>query len=571
MVTSITPAQTTTGVAVNGKIIVTFSKTMSAATINTATFTVTAPGAIAVNGTVAFDAASNTATFTPAGILAVNSQFTARVSTGIQDAQGVALANDFVWAFTTGAAADTSAPTMISTSPANAATVTPINRQITVRFSEAMDAETINSQTFTLVGPNNLPVLGTVAYAAVGTSAVFTPASPLADNSTFTATLLSGAKDLAGNALASNLVWAFTTGITADTAAPAVLSTNPADLATGVCLNKSVNASFSKAMDPLTLTTASFVVTGPDLKPIAGTTTYNAATHMATFKPLASLTASTPFTATINNGVRDDAGNALNNNKAWSFATGTQACAPASVALGAATPFGAFGGGAGITNQGIFTVINGDIGTTGASTMMTGFNDMGGDVYTQTPLNVGKVNGTIYTAPPPPGTVARLVIASQAAADAQTAFDKMSPGLLPGGTDPFAGRLGGKTVAPGVYQSASGTFEVTGSDLTLDAQGDADAVWVFQMATTLTVGAPGYPRSIVLINGAQAKNVFWQVGSTAEINAAGGGAMVGTIIASAGVTFSTPGNAALTPLDGRALGLNASVTMVNTVINVPAP
>jgi hypothetical protein len=143
--------------------------------------------------------------------------------------------------------------------------------------------------------------------------------------------------------------------------------------------------------------------------------------------------------------------------------------------------------------------------------------------------------------------------------------------LLPGGTDPFAGLLGGKTVAPGVYRSASGTFEITGSDLVLDGQGDADAVWVFQMATTLTVGAPGYPRAIVLINGAQARNVFWQVGSAAEINSAGGGAMVGTIIASAGVTLSTPGNAALTPLDGRALGLNASVTLVNTVINVPAP
>ena len=116
-----------------------------------------------------------------------------------------------------------------------------------------------------------------------------------------------------------------------------------------------------------------------------------------------------------------------------------------------------------------------------------------------------------------------------------------------------------------------GSFLITGSDLTLDAQGNANAVWVFQMASTLTVGAPGAPRSVILINGAQAKNVFWQVGSAATINAAGGGTMVGTIIASAGVTFSTAGNAAITTLNGRALSLNASVTMVNTVINVPAP
>ncbi|MFL5434148.1 MAG: ice-binding family protein, partial [Myxococcales bacterium] len=77
--------------------------------------------------------------------------------------------------------------------------------------------------------------------------------------------------------------------------------------------------------------------------------------------------------------------------------------------------------------------------------------------------------------------------------------------------------------------------------------------------------------SIVLKNGAQARNVFWQVGSAATINGIGGGTMVGTIIASAGVTFSTAGVPTTTTLNGRALGLNASVTMVNTAINVPAP
>jgi hypothetical protein len=112
---------------------------------------------------------------------------------------------------------------------------------------------------------------------------------------------------------------------------------------------------------------------------------------------------------------------------------------------------------------------------------------------------------------------------------------------------------------------------ITGSDLTLDAQGDANAVWIFQTATTLTVGAPAAPRSIILINGAQAKNVFWHVGTSATINAAGGGTMVGTIIASSAVSLSTVGNVAIVTVNGRAIGLNASVTMTNTVINVPAP
>ena len=85
------------------------------------------------------------------------------------------------------------------------------------------------------------------------------------------------------------------------------------------------------------------------------------------------------------------------------------------------------------------------------------------------------------------------------------------------------------------------------------------------------MGAPAAPRTVLLINGAQAKNVFWHVGSAATINSAGGGTMVGTIISSAGVTFSTAGNVAITRLEGRALSMVGSVTMVNTVINVPAP
>ncbi|NVN99148.1 MAG: DUF3494 domain-containing protein [Geobacteraceae bacterium] len=246
------------------------------------------------------------------------------------------------------------------------------------------------------------------------------------------------------------------------------------------------------------------------------------------------------------------------------------------VALGAAASFGVFGGGAGMTNQGIYTVINGDMGTTAASTLITGFHDKGA-VYTQTPLNIGAVNGTIHTATAPAGSVPN-VIAAAAALAAQTAFDKLSPVALPGGKDVSslggsAGQLGNRTLAPGIYKSAPGSFAIQGGDLYLDGRGDPNSVWVFQMASTLTVGGPGaaFPQSVYLVNGAQAKNVYWQVGSAATINAAGGGTMVGTIIASSGVTFSTAGNVTAVILNGRALALHASVTMVNTKVNVPAP
>jgi hypothetical protein len=195
--------------------------------------------------------------------------------------------------------------------------------------------------------------------------------------------------------------------------------------------------------------------------------------------------------------------------------------------------------------------------------MITGFHSSVFS-YAETPLNVGAVNGSVYTNAPQ-GTVVDFATATAAAADALTAFNDLAS--RSDGTDPGAGQLGGLTLLPGVYKSASGAFLITGSDLTLDAQGNPDAVWIFQMASSLTVGTPLASRSVILVNGAKPSNVYWQVGSSATINGAGGGSMAGTIIASAGMTFSTAGNAAVTTLNGRALGLFAAVTMVNTVIN----
>ena len=102
---------------------------------------------------------------------------------------------------------DTTAPTVSSTSAANGATGAAVNASISVIFSEPMDASTINASTFTVkAGATAVP--GTVSYS--GTTATFTPTDNLAYSTSYTATVTTGAKDLAGNALASNYVWSFT-------------------------------------------------------------------------------------------------------------------------------------------------------------------------------------------------------------------------------------------------------------------------------------------------------------------------------------------------------------------------
>jgi hypothetical protein len=438
-----------------------------------------------------------------------------------------------------------------------------------------MAASSVNAVTFQVTDTTlGTPVPGTVTYTAASNTATFTPSTrPLAGGDLFTARITAAATDLAGNGLAGNpaalpaasgYAWTFTTATATDTTAPTVAAISPLAGNTGSCLTKTVTATFSEAMDPTTIDASSFVVTAGGVA-VAGTVSYDTASMLATFVPglPAGFAPNTAFVVTVTTAATDLAGNALAANKVWGFNTGAQACT-AGVALGSAATFGAFGGAAGVTNQGINTVVNGDLGSTAACTLITGFHDAL-HVYTQTPLNIGAVNGAINCAPPAPGTPATMAIATQARADAQTAYNSLAS--MPPGSDPGAGQLGGVTLLPGTYTSALGTFDITTGDLTLDAQGDANATWVFQSAAALTVGLPATPRHVLLINGASARNVYWQVGSAARIET--GSLMVGTIIAPAGVTVSTAGQTIQTTLIGRAIGLTASVTLVNTTIVAP--
>jgi len=442
-------------------------------------------------------------------------------------------------------------------------------------------------------------VTGTTSYS--GVDAVFIPSAPLLAGTQYTATIKSGATgvvDLAGNPLAKDYVWNWTTATSGDTTPPTVGVLNPAKLATDVCTNKTINATFSEPMDPLTLNNSTFTLKATSGALIDGLVSYDATTKIASFNPTELLPAGN-YTATLlggENGVRDLSGNALATNQVWTFDVTAATCVSAP-ALGTASSFGGFGGNATLTNDGLNTIINGDIGVNASSTTITGLRDAGGNVYTVTTLNDGTVNGLIYTLTAPPGSVAGDAV-TQARIDALAAFNAISPANMPGGLDvsnlaqcPSCGgagdgadELAGRTLPPGVYLSTTGTYDIGGlnrtvANLTLDAGGDANAVWVFQTSAltgTLNVGltgpaTPAVPIQVKLVNGAQAKNVFWYVPGGATIGT--GSTMVGTLLADKAITFSTTGTppiAVLTTLNGRALALTAGVTMTNTVVNVPA-
>ena len=576
MVTAVTPLPNAAGVPVNTKIITaTFTKAMDPATLSPSSFLLVCPAGTAQTGTVGYAANDNMATLTLTNNLPANTLCTATISTAAKDTTGLALASIFTWTFNTGGIPDTTAPTVTGTINANGATDVAINTKVGATFSEKMDPLTITNLNFALRETvSGAAVAGTVSYS--GVNAVFIPLNSLASSTKYTVTVkggVGGVTDLAGNPMVNDYVWSWTTGAVPDTTAPTVILVSPADLAQNVAVDSAINATFSEAMDPLTVSTATFTVAG-----ITGTVAYEATSKISTFTPSNNLAPSTTYIATVTTGAKDLAGNPLAVNKVWSFTTAATPVGQPTVNLGSASTFGTFGGSAGMTNTGTLTGVNGDIGTiaTGTSSV-TGFHDTAGDIYTETPANIGAVNGKIYTCtnsitgPTSAGpNAASCAIATQARLDAQAAY--LALAAMPPGANPGA-NLANLTLAPGVYTSPSGSFLIQGGDLTLDAQGNANAIWVFQMAQALTVGGPGAaaPQSIILAGGAQAKNVFWQVGSFATINAGGGGTMVGTIISQAGASFSTVGNVAILTLNGRVLSLGASVTLVDTVINVPAP
>lgn len=311
-VTATVPADAAINVSVNAVITATFSEPLSPATVTPASFLVLR-GISPVTGTVTY--AGSTATFTPDAELQTNAEYTATITVGVTDLAGNHIAAEHVWAFTTEAGADVTPPTIISTVPANLATIVSVSANVTANFSEAMNATTITAASFTLKQGVNT-VAGAVSYA--GTTATLNPNADLAFNTFYTATVTVAATDLAGNALTVPVVWTFTTAAAPDVTPPTVVTVAPASGAVDVVVGANVTATFSEAMNPASINTNNFMLMQGGIH-INGTVSY--AGNTLTFNPSADLEGGALFTATVFTGVEDVAGNNLASDFVWSFTT----------------------------------------------------------------------------------------------------------------------------------------------------------------------------------------------------------------------------------------------------------
>ena len=336
--------------------------------------------------------------------------------------------------------------------------------------------------------------------------------------------------------MSSNYVWTFTTGTTT---APTIVSTDPLDNATATPINKSISATFSIAIDPKSVNDKTFTVKN-GTTPLAGIVTYTGTT--ATFDPSTDLLPGTTYTATIS-GAKNLAGIAIANDYVWNFSTSSSLVGNI-VNLGSSERFGILAGVGVSNNAGFSEIRNMDVGIyPGVRSSVTGFPPaiiVGGAIYASDDIA-------------PPGIGAMLIKAKQ---DLTNAY-LFAEGASTPAPATVSGDQGGKTLAPGIYKSTS-TLLIQSGDLTLDAQGDANAVWIFQVASDFTtIGGAG--GNVILSGGAQAKNIFWQVGRSATI----GNYTIfkGNILALTSITMNSHAT-----VQGRMLARNGSIVMTHTNI-----
>ena len=210
-VSSTVPADGTTDVATNRKILATFDEAMNPDKITDAgTFTLTGPGG-PVAGAVTYNVVNHIAIFTPSADLTAGLH-TATITTAARDVSDNELAAPKTWSFEVGVSDDITRPEVSTTSPVDNATDVSSRTDINVTFNEVMDPETINLTTFTLeTSAGSIPVAGLVTCA--GTTATFNPTIPLLPGIEYIARLTIEVADLAGNTIGiSEIEWSFTTG-----------------------------------------------------------------------------------------------------------------------------------------------------------------------------------------------------------------------------------------------------------------------------------------------------------------------------------------------------------------------
>jgi hypothetical protein len=336
---------------------------------------------------------------------------------------------------------------------------------------------------------------------------------------------------------------------------PTVVSSSPSNRATNVptstntsdnvVTGTAVTATFSQQMDPETVNLLTFTVTEANGNDVPGTVVMNDANTVATFTPTSSaLNPNTSYIATVTTAAKNAAGVAMGNPIAWIFTTNAvEFTGQTPVPLGTAGRFAI------LTKSGITdvfpSVINGDVGAspiTGAAIHLKCSEIKTGTVY------------SVNAAGPKPCRVTDPSLLTKAVGDMEIAYTNAAGRKHPNFINLGGGNIGGLTLVPGLYKWTTGVLIPT----SITVSGGPDAVWIFQIAGTLT---QANATRVILKGGARAKNVFWQTSGAVHIGTTAH--FAGVILARTKIALKTGASA-----NGRLLAQTA-VTLEQNAVTRP--
>jgi Bacterial Ig-like domain/Beta-propeller repeat len=304
-VTSVSPADSATGVARTAAVVAVFNEAMDKAATQAAFSLKRTSDNSVVAG--AFSWYGNALIFSPSSPLANGTQYSATVSTAAKDLYGNTLATPEAWHFTTA-----TQPLITSVSPANGATEAFTNTVAVAVFDTAMDKPSAQGAFSLKRTSDNSSVAG--AFSWYGNALIFKPGARLREGVQYTANVSTAAKDLAGHPLPATRTWRFTT-----TNRPIIESTSPASGTTGVAPGSAVVVAFTEAMDKPSAQEAFSLKRTSDNSPVAGAFSWYG--NALIFSPTSALSSSTGYTASESSAAKDLNGNALLNPMTWRFTT----------------------------------------------------------------------------------------------------------------------------------------------------------------------------------------------------------------------------------------------------------
>jgi fibronectin type 3 domain-containing protein len=316
-VAATSPDDAAEGVSPNGAVRANFTRSLDPTTVTSSSFTLRDSLGALVPAVVSYDTSALQATLHPTAALTLGGTYTARLSTAVTTADGVAMAAPYVWSFTVATAAP--GPVILTGYTPNGSALVSTAAAPTVTFSRAIDASTLTSSTITLSSGSG-SVTGSISYDATTLTATFTPTAALAPSTTYTLAVTTGVAAADGTPFSGGS-FGFTT-----VDGPTVVSVSPSAGVASVDRSTAVNVVFSRSMAPGSITSSTFALFAPDGSIVPAAVTYDAASLTASLKPASMLVGATTYAARIGRSATSADGTPIGTDTTWKFTTSTCPC-----------------------------------------------------------------------------------------------------------------------------------------------------------------------------------------------------------------------------------------------------